>query len=115
MLPESRKTRLIENRTTIGEETKANEIDQDFREQIKNDKVHTCEKHVKAEGMEIVLTEHFCQDLVEEYFRKQHQLGRSNNPEIHHFGDNSNTIRIERSISSSRLSSRVGSFQLKHE
>ena len=83
----------------VGEVTKANKIEQDF----------------KAGGMEFVLTEHFCQDPVEECFRKQRQLGRSDNPEIHHFGDNSNSSRIERSISSSRLSSRVGSFELKHE
>lgn len=50
------------------------------------------------EGMEFVLTERFCQDQVEEYFGKQHQLGRRNdNPDIHQFGYN--TIRIERSIS----------------
>ena len=54
------------------------------------------------EGMEFVLTERFCQDPVEEYFGKQHQLGRrSDNPDIHQFGYNSNTIRIERSISCS--------------
>ena len=52
------------------------------------------------EGMEFVLTERFCQDPVEEYFGKQRQLGRrSDNPDIHQFGYNSNTIRIERSIS----------------
>ena len=50
--------------------------------------------------MEFLLTERFCQDLVEEYFGKQHQLGRrSDNPDFHQFGYNSNTIRIERSIS----------------
>ena len=50
--------------------------------------------------MEFVLTERFCQDPVEEYFGKQRQLGRrSDNPDIHQFGYNSNTIRIERSIS----------------
>ena len=52
------------------------------------------------EGMEFVLTERFCQDPVEEYFGKQRQLGRrSDNPDIYQFGYNSNTIRIERSIS----------------
>lgn len=52
------------------------------------------------EGMEFVLTERFCQDPVEEYFGKQRQLGRrSDNPDIRQFGYNSNTIRIERSIS----------------
>ena len=53
------------------------------------------------EGMEFVLTERFCGDPVEEYFGKQRQLGRrSDNPDIHQFGYNSSTIRIERSISS---------------
>ena len=52
------------------------------------------------EGKEFVLTERFCQDPVEEYFGKQRQLGRrSDNPDIRQFGYNSNTIRIERSIS----------------
>lgn len=52
------------------------------------------------EGMEFVLTERFCQDPVEEYFGKQRRLGRrSDNPDIRQFGYNSNTIRIERSIS----------------
>ena len=37
----------------LGEVTKAREIDQDFREQIKNGKVHTCEKHFKPEDIEI--------------------------------------------------------------
>ena len=36
----------------LGELTKAREIDQDFREQIKNDKVHTCEKHFKPKDIE---------------------------------------------------------------
>ena len=51
------------------------------------------------EGMEFVLTERFCQDPVEEYFGKQRQLGRSDNPDIDQFGYNSNIIGIERSIS----------------
>ena len=37
----------------LGEVTKTREIDQDFREQIKNDKVHVCEKHFKPEDIEI--------------------------------------------------------------
>ena len=37
----------------LGEVTKAREIDQDFREQIKNDRVHACEKHFKPEDIEI--------------------------------------------------------------
>lgn len=65
--------------------------------------VHSVTEVVKfllEEGMEFVLTERFCQDPVEEYFGKQRQLGRrSDNPDIRQFGYNSNTIRIERSIS----------------
>lgn len=50
--------------------------------------------------MKFVLTERFCQDPLEEYFGKQHQLGRrSDNPDIYQFGYNGNTIKIERSIS----------------
>ena len=37
----------------LGVVTKAREIDQDFREQIKNDKVHACEKHFKPEDIEL--------------------------------------------------------------
>jgi len=52
------------------------------------------------EGMEFVLTERFCQDPVEEYFGKQRKIGRrSDNPDIHRFGYNNNTIRIQRSVS----------------
>ena len=57
-------------------------------------------KFLLQEGMEYVLTEHFCQDPLEEYFGKQRQLRRrSDNPDIHTFGYNSNAIRIQRSIS----------------
>ena len=57
-------------------------------------------KFLLQEGMEYVLTERFCQDPAEEFFGKQRQLGRrSDNPDISQFGYNSNTIRIERSIS----------------
>ena len=57
-------------------------------------------KFLLQEGMEYVLTERFCQDPLEEYFGKQRQLRRrSDNPDIHTFGYNSNAIRIQRSIS----------------
>ena len=60
-------------------------------------------KFLLEEGMEFVLTERFCQDPLEEYFGKQRQLGRrSNNPDIHKFGYNSNTIRTQRLISCRR-------------
>ncbi|KXJ22182.1 hypothetical protein AC249_AIPGENE4182 [Exaiptasia diaphana] len=59
-----------------------------------------CTKFLLPEGMENVLTERFFQDPVEEFFGKQRQLGlRSDNPDVKAFGYNSNTIRIERSIS----------------
>jgi len=57
-------------------------------------------KFLLQEGMEYVLTERFCQDPVEEYFGNQRKLGRrSDNPDICQFGYNSNTIRIQRSVS----------------
>ena len=59
-----------------------------------------CTKFLLQEGMEFVLTERFCQDPVEEYFGNQRKLGRrSDNPDIHQFGYNANTIRIQRSVS----------------
>ena len=35
----------------LGEVTKARKIDQDLREQIKNDRMHACEKHFKPEDI----------------------------------------------------------------
>lgn len=56
-------------------------------------------KFLLQEGMEYVLTECFCQDVVEEYFGSQRKLGRRNdNPDIRTFGYNDNSIRIQRSI-----------------
>ena len=50
--------------------------------------------------MDFLLTERFCQDPAEEYFGKQRKLGRPNdNPDIHPFGYNGNTIRIQRTVS----------------
>lgn len=37
----------------LGEVIKARKIDRDFGEQIKNGKVHACEKHFKPEDIEI--------------------------------------------------------------
>ena len=46
----------------LAEVTKAR--DQDFREQIKNDRVHACEKHLKPEDIEICKYRIiFCQKL----------------------------------------------------
>ena len=57
-------------------------------------------KFLLHEGMGYVLTERFCQDPVEECYGKQRKLGRRNdNPDIHAFGYNSNTIRIQRTVS----------------
>ena len=43
-----------------------------------------------------VLTERFCQDVVEEYFGRQRALGRrSDNPSLRYFGYNDNTLRIQ--------------------
>ena len=57
-------------------------------------------KFLLQEGTEFVLTERFCQDPVEEYFGNQRKLGRrSDNPDIHAFGYNANTLRIQRMVS----------------
>ena len=57
-------------------------------------------KFLLQEGVEYVLTERFCQDMVKEYFGCQRKLGRRNdNPDIRTFGYNDNAIRIQRAIS----------------
>lgn len=44
-----------------------------------------------------VLTERFCQDPLENYFRRQRSMGaRKDNPTIHDFGFNDNTIRNQK-------------------
>ena len=59
-----------------------------------------CVKFLLAEGVEYVLAERFCQDVLEEYFGNQRKLGnRNDNPDIHQFGYNANTLRIQRNIS----------------
>ena len=51
-----------------------------------------------SEGFEFVLTERFCQDLLEEYFGFQRSRGRrSDNPTVHDFGYNDLTIAAQRS------------------
>ena len=56
-------------------------------------------KYLLGQRMEYVLTEHFCQDPVEEYLGNQRMLGRRcDNPDIQTFGYNDNTIRIQRHI-----------------
>ena len=50
-------------------------------------------------GARYILTNRFCQDPVEEYFRRQRGLGRRcDNPSIRDFGSNANKLRIQRSI-----------------
>ncbi|PFX23721.1 hypothetical protein AWC38_SpisGene11730 [Stylophora pistillata] len=58
------------------------------------------EIEIPEEGFEFVLTEWFCQDPVEEYFGGQWKLGRcGDNPDIKTFGYNSNTLRMQRTVS----------------
>ena len=57
-------------------------------------------KFLLQEGFEFVLTERFCQDPAEEYFGGLRKLGRrSDNPDIKTFGYNSNTLRMQRTVS----------------
>ena len=49
--------------------------------------------------MPFVLTERFNQDVLEEHFGRHRSLGRRNdNPTVHQFGYQSNTIRMQRSV-----------------
>ena len=53
-------------------------------------------KFLLTEGFEFVLTERFCQDVLEEYFGRQRSLGRRNdNLTLKEFGYNDNTLRIQ--------------------
>ena len=55
-------------------------------------------KFLLGAGLKFVLTNHFCQDPVEQYFGKQRGIGRrSDNPTIYLFGYNDNKIRMYRS------------------
>ena len=57
-------------------------------------------KFLLGAGVKFVLTNHFCQDPVEQYFGKQREIGRrSDNPTIYTFGYNDNKIRMYRSSS----------------
>ena len=56
-------------------------------------------KFLLNQGFEFVLTERFCQDVVEEYFGQQCALGRRNdNPKLRQFGYNDNAIRTIRDV-----------------
>ena len=53
-------------------------------------------KFLLHEGMEFVLTEKLCQDVIEEHFGRQRSLGRRNdNPTV---GYNDNRLRMQRSV-----------------
>ena len=55
-------------------------------------------KFLISEGCEFILTERFCQDIVEENFGRQRGLGRrKDNSTIRDFGYNDNILRIQRS------------------
>ena len=55
-------------------------------------------KFLLGAGVKFVLTNHFCQDPVEQYFGKQRSIGRrSDNPTIYTFGYNDNKIRMYKS------------------
>ena len=52
-------------------------------------------KFLLAEGFQYLLTERFCQDVVEEYFGRQRSQGRlSDNPNLYQFGYNDNAMRV---------------------
>ena len=58
-----------------------------------------CARYLLSSGMPYVLTEKFNQDNAEECFGRQRAMGRhSDNPTIHQFGYDANSIRIQRSI-----------------
>ena len=51
-------------------------------------------KVLTVHNVSYVLTERFCQDLLENYFRKQSSSGaRKDNPALYDFGYNDNTIK----------------------
>ena len=56
-------------------------------------------KFLLSEGIEFVLSERFCQDLLEEYFGRQRERGRFNdNPTVQAFGYNDRTFAVQRNI-----------------
>ena len=61
--------------------------------------VNEATKYLLKEGFQFVLTERFCQDVLEEYFGRQRSIGRRNvNPTVFQFGYNDNNIRMQRSF-----------------
>lgn len=58
-----------------------------------------CTQFLLKNGVNAVLTEHFNQDILEEYFGEHRSLGRrSENPTVYQFGYQSNAIRISKSV-----------------
>ena len=56
-------------------------------------------KYLLKKGFQLVQTERFCQDILEEYFGRQRGNGRRNdNPSVFQFGCNDNIIRMQRSV-----------------
>ena len=58
-----------------------------------------CVQYLLKSGMPYILSERFNQDVLEENFGRHRGLGRRNdNPTLHQFGYDSNTIRMARSV-----------------
>ena len=58
-----------------------------------------CTQFLLKNGVNAVLTEHFNQDILEEYFGEHRSLGRrSENPTVYQFGYQPNAIRISKSV-----------------
>ena len=61
--------------------------------------VNEATKYLLKEGFQFVLTERFCQDVLEEYFGLQRSIGRRNgNPTVFQFGYIDNIIRMQRLV-----------------
>ena len=73
-----------------------------------------CRKFLLDEGAEYILSERFCQDILEEYFGNQRKLRmRNENPDINQFGYNTNTLRNQRNVSCTSGNTR-GRYNGKH-
>ena len=67
--------------------------------QITTHSVVEANKFLLQEGVEYILTERFCQDVIQEYFGSQQKIRRSNdNPDIQMFGYRDSTIQIQQSV-----------------
>ena len=73
-----------------------------------------CTKYLLQSGMRYVLTEKFCQDLVEHYFGLQRACGnRSDNPNLYQFGYNDNAYRMTEKVSECKIIGNVKGGQEK--